>query len=237
MSEKIIHLTEHPTPPFNSAAMIRSLTLIATLSGLLVVLVVEWTRPMISENQRLAVEHAIFSVIPEAVSWQPISLDENAVISAGKVAGSTLLYAGFNATGELAGVATESSAQGYADAIRILYGYNPACDCITGIKVLKSAETPGLGDKIFTDAAFVANFNALDVRLNESASALANPITTVMHGKKSHPWEIDAISGATISSRAIGRALQTSASKVVPALSGQRDKLQSFSASTRAEQP
>lgn len=40
---------------------------------------------------------------------------------------------------------------------------------------------------------------------------LLNEIITVKHGTKKHPWEIDAISGATVSSKAIGKMLNKSA--------------------------
>ncbi|HID07807.1 MAG TPA: FMN-binding protein, partial [Armatimonadetes bacterium] len=69
------------------------------------------------------------------------------------------------------------------------------------------AETPGLGDKIITDKKFQKNFEALDAKLNKNGTALANAIVTVKAGSKKHDWQIDAISGATISSRAIGKAL------------------------------
>src|SRR5690606_10497165 len=104
------------------------------------------------------------------------------------------VYIGYDAEGRLKGVAAEAAAQGYADVIRLLYGYSPECECITGISVVSSKETPGFGDKLITDAAFNANFEALDARLNADKSALANPIVTVKHGTKKNPWEIDAIS-------------------------------------------
>ena len=48
--------------------------------------------------------------------------------------------------------------------------------------------------------------------------ALVNPIVTVKHGAKQHPWEIDAISGATISAKAVGKALNQSAQSLLPKL-------------------
>ena len=44
-----------PTPGFK---MIRTLGVIAMLSGLLVVLVFQYTKPIIAENQRIAIEKA-----------------------------------------------------------------------------------------------------------------------------------------------------------------------------------
>jgi len=210
------------SPAQNSSAMIRTLTLIATISGLLVVMVVEMTRPLIAENRRIAVEQAIFQVIPAAVQWREYRLSNEKLLAPDqlqdKADSGISIYAGFNQKGGLAGIATEAAAQGYANTIRLLYGYNPECECITGIKILKSAETPGLGDKIFKDLNFIANFKALAARLNAEQSALENAIVTVKHGKKTEPWQIDAISGATVSSRAVGKALNTSAQYLLPRL-------------------
>jgi electron transport complex protein RnfG len=86
-------------------------------------------------------------------------------------------------------------------------------------------ETPGIGDKIYTDAAFLANFEALDARLDASGTALANPIRVVKHGSKRKPWEIDAISGATVTSKAVGRGINDSAQRLLPRLAPNLDQL------------
>ena len=109
--------------------------------------------------------------------------------------------------------------------IYLLYGYDPGCQCIRGIQVLKLAETPGLGDRIMKDPAFLENFKALDARLDLSGTALLHPIVTVKHGSKRNPWEIDAISGATISSRAVGKAINLSARKILPAVKPLLDRI------------
>jgi len=80
------------------------------------------------------------------------------------------------------------------------------------------AETPGLGDKIATDPVFLANFSPLDARLDAAGSALTNPIVTVKHGRKTVPWQIDAITGATISCKAVGKALNESTQRLLPRL-------------------
>lgn len=206
--------TEQPTQ--NNSAMIRTLTLIATVSGLLVVLVVDMTQPLIAENRRVAVEQAIFQVIPSAMHWQEYRMSNDKLFPAEEANNGVSIYMGFDKQGALAGFAAEAAAQGYADTIKLLYGYNPGCECITGIKIIKSAETPGLGDKIFKDLDFIANFKALDAKLNAEQSALENSIVTVKHGKKTKPWQIDAISGATVSSRAVGKALNNSAQYLLP---------------------
>ena len=203
----------------SASAMIRTLGGIALISGILVVLVYQITLPAIQENRRIALERAIFKVLPGAVSKANfvltddghIMLDESEVSSSGDT-----IYAGYDNSGMLVGLAMVAAAPGYADIIRILYGYSIECECIIGINVLESKETPGLGDKIEKDPEFLKNFEALDVKLEAGKMKLLNEIITVKHGTKKHPWEIDAISGATVSSKAIGKMLNKSAKKQFP---------------------
>ncbi len=211
-----------PKPAENMAsasAMIRTLGGIALISGILVVLVYQLTLPTILENRRIALERAIFKVLPGAVSKAKyiltedghIKLDESETSSSGDT-----IYAGYDNSGMLIGLAMTAAAPGYADIIRILYGYSVECECIIGINVLESKETPGLGDKIEKDPEFLKNFIALDGKLDAGKMKLLNEIITVKHGTKKHPWEIDAISGATVSSKAIGKMLNNSAKKQFP---------------------
>lgn len=216
--------TATATPSF---AMLRTLGLVAALSGFLVVLAYQLTFPLIEENKRIAIERALFKVIPDAVSRRDYIVTDQGVIPAdtATVEGPRI-YAGFNEQGQLAGVAMEAAAQGYQDIIRMLYSFDPDCQCIRGIEVLKMAETPGIGDKIAKDARFQENFVELDARLAANSSGLTNPITMVKHGTKTEPWQIDAISGATISSKAVARMLNDSAQQMVPVIMTNLDKLQ-----------
>ena len=184
----------------------------------LVVLVSQLTAPMIAENQRIAIERALVQVIPGSVSHQEFYFQDGNLLPVDDSASGESVYAGYDANGRLLGIAARAASQGYADMIYLLYGYDPACECIRGIQVLKMAETPGLGDKIIKDANFQANFDALDASVDMNQMALVNPIVTVKHGTKQHPWEIDAISGATISAKAVGKALNQSAQALLPKL-------------------
>ena len=218
MSSTESDVMQQPATP--AGRMIRTLVGIAMLSGFLVVLTYQLTKPIIAENQRRAIEAAVFQVIPGAVERRDFVVNEQGVSAkdAENPVEGTTVYAGYDAEGNLLGFATNAAAQGYAGLVHLLYGYDPECQCIRGIKVLKLAETPGLGDKIITDANFVANFDQLDASLNADASDLANDIVTVKSGSKQNPWEIDAISGATISSQAVGNALNLSTKQLLPQL-------------------
>lgn len=206
------------TPPLRTASyrLILTLGLVATLSGFLIVLIYQATLKAIAENKRVAIEQAVFQVVPSgATQRRTYKLRADGIHTKGD---GITLFAAYNDKNELLGVATESAAQGYADLVRILYGYDPRCECITGFKVIKMVETPGLGDKISKDPTFLANFKALDARMDNTGNALANDIVTVKHGKKTQAWQIDAISGATISSRAVGKAVNDSAQRMIPQL-------------------
>lgn len=203
--------------PVSSLRMVQVLGGIAMLSGFLVVLTYQLTLPRIQLNKQRAIERAVFQVVPGAVERRDFLVDENGVRPASAGGNGTRVYAAYDAEGKLKGIAAEAAARGYQDVVRLLYGYSPACDCITGFAVLQSTETPGLGDKITKDTKFLANF-PLDARVSADARSLANAIVTVKHGKKTDPWQIDAISGATITSVAVGKALNGSAQTLVPQL-------------------
>ncbi len=202
----------------SSARLISTLATVAMISGLLVVLVYEFTKPIIAENQRRATERAIFKVLPKAKSRLTFVVEQDKLVLADDKTVGELVYAGYNQQNELVGVAINAAAQGYQGMIQILYGYHPDNGCITGFDVLKSTETPGFGTKITTDAGFLANFKCLDAKLNVTQSALANKIKAVRHGTKQHDWQIDAISGSTITSNAIGRMLNKSAQALHPVI-------------------
>ena len=215
-------------PPLTpSLAMLRTLGGVAMLAGLLVVLVYQWTAPIIAENQRIAIEKAIFQVVPGAVTRRNFKLGDDGLfpLEQAEGGGGETIYAAYDPQGKLKGIALGAAATGYQDVIRILYGYDPHCQCVTGIKVLKMTETPGLGDKIAFDPQFLQNFEALDARLNAEGSALEHPIVTVKAGTKQHPWQIDAISGATISSNAIGRMLDASGQRMFPLIARHLEQL------------
>ena len=209
-----------------SRVLITTLGGIAMMSGLLVVLTFQFTLPRITKNKLEALEKAVFTVLPQAETKTNYLLNETGLIELpDEDFARANVFAGYNDTGQLTGLAMEASAQGYQDVVRILYGYSPETECVVGITVLESRETPGLGDKVDTDPEFLANFTCLDASLTPDGLAVANPIHTVKHGKKTDPWQIDAISGATITSTAIGKALESSTAKMLPLLAQNKSSL------------
>ena len=223
-------------PPMPSpVAMIRTLGLIALFAGLSVVLVFQWTDPIIKEKERLALEKAVFQVVPgvDPESGKRVSyavdaddlrrLDETE-------SGEADVFAVYGKTGELAGIAMQGAAQGYQDVVRTLFAYDPGCECIVGLTIMKSTDTPGMGDKktVEGNKAFMKNFAALSVALTPDKSGLAHPVDTVKNGTKTQPWEVDAISGATITSRAIGNGLRKTTDELVPVIARHLDEIKSI---------
>jgi electron transport complex protein RnfG len=89
--------------------------------------------------------------------------DELAPAAEDPVPGDESIYAGFDETGRFVGWAIPAEGAGFQDTIRLLYGYVPEREEIVGMRVLESRETPGLGDRILKDPAFVAEFEGLAV--------------------------------------------------------------------------
>ncbi len=211
-----------PTPLQSSAGkMILTMGLVATICGVLIVGAFQSTEGAIAENKRIMLERAVFRVLPgAAVVREYVATPLGIRLLAGKKVpeGGVKFYTAYDQSGALKGVAAEASAKGYADTVRVLYGYDVKCQCIIGIGVVSMRETPGIGDKIITDQEFLKNFEALDVRVNAEMTALANAVKVVKHGTKQNAWQIDAIAGATVTSKAVGRGINESAQKLLPKL-------------------
>ncbi len=201
-----------------SRKMLIAMVGIGVMCALLIVLTYEGTSERISRLRAQALQEAIFRVVPDISSTRAFQLTAQGEFTEPAVPDPTRpqIFAGYNDAGQLKGFAIEASGQGYADVIRILYGYDPVREEIVGFYVLESKETPGLGDKIEKDVTFLENFNGLDVSLDETDEALRQDVVTVKSGTKSNPWEIDGITGATISSRAIGNIINESAAVILP---------------------
>lgn len=214
-------------------AMLTTLGLVAALCGLIIVIAFEGSLPAVKENRRIATERAISKVLPGAAKIVAYYVSSSGAIAPGGGAemppGALAFHAAYDGTGQLMGIAAEGSAKGYADNVRIMFGYAPKCQCVVGIGVVSMRETPGIGDKILTDPDFLANFKALDVRLKADLGSLANEVKAVKHGSKNQAWQIDAISGATVTSRAVGRAINEAAQALLPRLLPKIDQIGSAS--------
>ena len=210
--------TKLTVAPANSMKMLVAMVGIGVLCALLIVVTYEVTLPQIEINKAEALEKAIFKVLPGIVKKKTFQLDanNNFIDVSSEDKKEQVVYAGYDENNKLVGVAVEASGLGFADVLRILYGYSLDKQTIVGFYVLESKETPGLGDKIEKDLDFLENFKALDVALANDKSSLNNKVIPVKFGTKVNPWEVDGITGATISSRAIGNIMGASTENWVP---------------------
>ena len=200
--------------------LVATLGLVTTLCGALIVAVWQITLPAIAANKKIVLERAVRALVPDAASIIDFDATPLGVrrASGDAAPGTVRFHAAYDAKGALQAIAAEGGARGYTDTVRVLYGYRPACECVFGMKVIQMKETPGIGDNVATDADFLANFDSLDLSLADDLKGLAHAVRGVKHGTKRFAWEIDAISGATITSKAIGRGINDSAQKLLPRL-------------------
>jgi electron transport complex protein RnfG len=94
--------------------------------------------------------------------------------------------------GEPVGVAFETSGKGYGGDVGLMVGIDVKNNVLLGVGVTTHAETPGMGAKAKSDPSFVSQFKDL---------TLGEPFKVTNDG-----GSINAISGATITSRAVSAA-------------------------------
>ena len=112
-------------------------------------------------------------------------------------------------------VAFESSGKGFGGDIGLMVGVNLEDDKIAGVGVTTHSETPGVGSRAKTDPTFVAQFPGL-------------PIAETFK-VKADGGQVDALSGATVTSRGVSAAL-TEAGKIYEKLKPEiADKAKTFS--------
>jgi electron transport complex protein RnfG len=214
MSEELEHEsaeTEDASEP-SSTRLITTLSLAGLFSGLILVGVYELTLPRIEANQARELREAVFKVLPGTERFQPMGFIDGTLAEAGEDE-ENVVYAGYDQNDELLGYAIPGEGAGFQDTIKLIYGFKPAERIIVGMEVLESRETPGLGDKIYKDAAFRENFLELSV----------DP-EIVPVAEKTAPNEIDTITGATISSKAVANILNTTNGQWLPRLDSSKPK-------------
>jgi electron transport complex protein RnfG len=175
--------------------LVATLALAGLVSGLAIVGSYRLTLPTIRENQAAALRRAVLEVLPGAERLERLEWRDAGLVAAESEAADPdpAGDAGDDGGGELIGYAIPAAGAGYQDTISLIYGFDPATRRIVGMQVLESRETPGLGDKIYRDDAFVAQFRDLAV----------DPAVVLVKEEPTAANQVDAITGATISSRAV----------------------------------
>ena len=183
----------------SSMRLVLTLAIAGLVSGMAIIGIYESTLPTITENKARELREAVFKVLPGVSQMQALVYrDDELVVVVAPDKDEPVIYGGYDDQGSFVGYAMPAAGPGFQDTIAILYGYKPAEKLVVGMEVLESRETPGLGDKIYKDMEFVGGFSALSIEPE---------IVAVKKGTKSQPNEIDAITGATISSKAIVRII------------------------------
>jgi H+/Na+-translocating ferredoxin:NAD+ oxidoreductase subunit G len=168
-----------------------TLTFAGFVSGLLIVGAFQITLPRITANKAAALHRAVFEVVPGSSQLERLVMSGDKLVPS--ETGDPAIYAAYDSTGAFKGYAIPSEGAGFQDVIKLIYGYLPTTRHIVGMAVLESRETPGLGDRIFKDKDFHDNFKDLAVE----------PKVELVKGTGTEPNQVDAITGATISSRAV----------------------------------
>ncbi len=201
MSEHKLPMAESGAPPppvqveSSSVRLVGTLAAAGAIAGLAIVLVFQWARPRIEEHQARVLAEAVTEVLGGPERWQTVFLESGSLTTApsADTAGLDRVYVGYDVNGDPVGIALVAAEAGFQDVIRLIFGYDPGSGDVLGMKVLESKETPGLGDKIEKDSAFIGEF-----------AEVGSPIRGVKKGRATDAHEeVVMITGATISSRAV----------------------------------
>lgn len=175
------------------------LTVITLLSGLLLGYVHELTKKPIEEQRELAIQNAcaaVFSNVQDVAFLQiqdsPSPLLEEELTAQGVTIGK--IYRAFEGEGDPAGYVIEStSSEGYGGKIVLYVGITEEGK-LNDVSILSISETPGLGMR--AEEVLVPQLHDMEV----------DQIQYTKTGKSAEN-EIDAISGATITTKAVTAAV------------------------------
>lgn len=152
---------------------------------------------VLGEERALALAHAGETL---EIASRPVQVEKS---------GRSISYAVFEALlkGQRVGWVVKTSGQGYADKIELLVGLDAKAETISGLFVLDQKETPGLGAKVI-ESQWRDQFIG-----KPAGSALE-----VTKSGASKPVDIDAVTGATISSKSVVQIINTALADVRPEL-------------------
>ena len=158
--------------------IIRSLllTVVASLAAWALSLTYKNTKPIIDAYAKQQAKKARKEVLPEASKFNLVNIGEQEY------------FIGYDERGKRVGVSIRIKTQGYSGPIEMIMGFNMKGE-ITGLKILNQIETPGLGSKIMEDW-----FSKQFVKLKAEDLSFT---------KESPKGKVEAITAATISSRAV----------------------------------
>jgi len=193
--------------------LVATLAVAGILAGMLLAMVNEHTKPIIDAYRAEQLRLAVYEVLPKAERYTTFYLVDgqlNPTLPAGaKEAEYKRIFAGFSENGQPVGVAVSRGESGFQDIVLVIMGFDPVSGTMSGMKVLESKETPGLGDKIFKDQEWVDQFFA----------SPELPLKPVKPGSgRGEANEVDTITGATISSKTVIQIINNAVAEWMPLL-------------------
>ena len=209
--------TPHDAPPpapqqeeVSPLRLVATLGIAGALAGFLIVFVYVATLPAITAYKAEVLRQAIHEVLGAPDQFDTLYVVDGelrAELDAGQQPEEfDQIYPGYREDGTQIGFAIQSAEFGFQDVVRLIFGYDAQSETILGMLVLEHTETPGLGDKIVKDMEFVGQFT-------ESTTPLTGVKIGAGTGSKD---EIDMITGATISSRAVIRIINNALERLDP---------------------
>jgi len=153
------------------------------------------TKDRIAEREAMDAEIARKEVLKAAEYFEPVEKDKSVFQKISGPASIEDAYIGFSGD-SVAGYVFSVVTKGYGGEMKVTVGIEKS-GMISGVKIGQNSETPGLGSRA-SEEPFISQL---------SGFAPGKPLK-VVKGVKNSPEEIDAISGATITSRAVVNAVQ-----------------------------
>jgi electron transport complex protein RnfG len=194
-----------------AVALIRTLGGLGVIAGLLIVVAYTATLPAITANKARVLAAAIDEVLSAPARYDTLYVVGDSLTPTPPAgvdpASLEAVYLGYRADSSVIGFAVSGGLPGFSDVVRVLFGYDPRTSQVLAMKVLEQKETPGLGDKIEKDSAFVAEFRSV-----------FTPLTGVKQDDGTDSTAIDMITGVTISSRTVIKVINQTLERLGPAL-------------------
>lgn len=199
-------------PEVQSSKLLVTLGTAGALAGLLIVIVHQMTSPRIETYKAMKLREAVAEVLGDPDRWDTLYVVDDAMTETAPAGVDEreleTVFLGYREDGTVVGFAISGAEPGFQDIVELIFGYDPETKSVLGMKVLASKETPGLGDKIVTDASFA----------NEFVGALA-PLEGVKAGRATGAAnEVDVLTGATISSRTVIDIINHRVERLAPLL-------------------
>ena len=191
------------------------LALVCSAAGAALTVTNHHASPAIAENEVKRRRALVEKVLPGTVAVEEIFIEEEIVgVPGGKAKRGTGCARCLDAEGRLIGYAVDSAPMGYAGPIRLIAGLG-ADFAVSGVAVLESRETPGLGKKA-EDEEWLAQFRGLrKASLPDSRRAM-----------KATGCEVDAITASTVTSWAIVKGLRDAEDRLHAVLARQENRFE-----------